>query len=187
MASLQSARYQRGLTIFEVTLIVIMLGVLMVIFMEKTLRLDVQGERIKLDAVIAQLRSAVAIEFVNRVVHEGGIDSTLSLRHDNPMRYLQITPPDYLGELAQAPPGGVGPGVWYFDRQDQVLVYTVRNGAYFRSALEGGARARFVLELVYSDVNRNARFDRGVDRINGVDVIPLERFDWLSEARTQKE
>lgn len=173
---------EAGLSLLEFALLVIIVGLLMVIAMEKILRLEVDVERVNLERVIGSLRSALAVEFARRVVDQR-LATLAELQGANPMDYLQMRPDNYLGVHARPTPHSLPKGSWYYDSAEQSLVYLVKNTPYFETALEGPARARFELTLVFADMNRNGRFDAGVDAIEGVNIRARERYRWRGEPR----
>ena len=174
-------RGQAGLSIFEVTLVVILVGILMVIAMEKILRLDVDAERVAMQRMIGQLQSALVIEFADRVVHEG-LAATRDMEGINPMSVLAGVPAKYVGEFDEPIPPGVAGGEWYFDTGNRTLVYMVRNVEYFEGHLHNPARARFQVRLAFEDRNGNGRYDPGLEGIGGVIIEPVEPYHW--KART---
>jgi len=161
---------QRGLSIFEVTLVVILVGILMVIAMERILRLDVQAERVYLERTVGILQSALLIEFADRVVHDG-LAATRTLEAINPVVVLARPPATYVGEFAQPVPPGVAGGEWYFDTGSRSLVYLVRNGGQFETVLDEPKRARFQVRLVQGQ-------RAGTPRIEGVVIEPVEPYAW---------
>ena len=164
---------QAGLSVLEVALVVILVGVLMVIAMEKILRLDVQAERVHLERTVATLQSALVIEFADRVVHEG-LAATRTLEAINPVDVLARVPATYIGEFAEPVPEGVAGGAWYFDTRSRSLVYRVRNAAQFETALDSPKRARFRVRLVEGQRGGRAR-------IEGVVIEPVEPYAWRQE------
>lgn len=72
-------------------------------------------------------------------------------------------------------------GIWYFDKNDLTLNYIVSYTEQFKSNVSGIKRTRHQLKMVYSDNNKNKRFDKGIDYINGLDLISLEPYKWILE------
>ena len=172
---------QAGLSIFEVTLVVILVGILMVIAMEKILRLDVDAERVGMQRMIGQLQSALVIEFADRVVHDG-LAATRDMEAINPMSVLAKAPATYIGEFDQSVPPGVAGGDWYFDTRSRTLVYVVRNTEFFEGVLGDPERARFRVRLAFEDRNGNGRYDAPRERIEGVIIEPVEPHRWKRPA-----
>ncbi len=105
----------------------------------------------------------------------------------NPVDWLAETPKGYAGALEDPDPKEIQGYQWYFDESAGVLVYRVRNEAYFRSPVEGPARARFRVSLVYTDNNENGSYDKGVDKVNGLRLAALEPYEWLNEPVSEKD
>lgn len=163
-------RRQQGLTVFEVTLVVILVGILMVIAMERMLRLDVQAERVYLEREIGVIQSALLIEFADRVVHQGP-EAARSLAASNPVAVLARPPASYAGEFDEAVPDGLRGGEWYFDTRSRSLVYVVRNAEQFVTSITDPKRARFQVRLVEGQRDGRAR-------IEGVVIEALEPYAW---------
>jgi hypothetical protein len=93
------------------------------------------------------------------------------------MNELAEIPRNYLGEMSGFEPQAIEGGSWLFDRSQQVLVYRVRNLGFFEGGAGAPAYVRFAVEPVYTDQNRNGRFDKG-DPIQGVRISALDAYRW---------
>lgn len=87
--------------------------------------------------------------------------------------------PNYLGEMSDPQPSEYQRGSWYFDNEEQTLVYMVRNRELFRSQLDGPARIRFKIILDYRDKNGDGHYDRHVDEYLGIKLKPMDDYEWL--------
>ena len=132
--------------------------------------------------VVGSLQSALTIEFADRVVHQW-LETTADLDRINPVSVTAAPPATYVGEFRESVPAGVEKGQWFFDTRSRTLVYLVRNDAWFESPLGAPQRARFQVELVFDDRNANGRYDRGIDKIEGVRLTPAEDFTWRKAPR----
>ena len=72
-------------------------------------------------------------------------------------------------------------GIWYFDKNDHTLNYVVSYKEQFKSNIKGIKRTSHQLKMVYRDNNNNNRFDKGIDDINGLDLVALEPYRWIME------
>lgn len=113
-----------------VVILLSMLGLLLINKLEKA-RDDMEEAAVQAEfqAMRAQLLEAVA----HRETFGGVLPSS-----DNPADWLPTPLRDYRGALDAAPAEG---SIWYFDRQEKVLVYRFRDGhrARFRLSRQAGA------------------------------------------------
>jgi len=178
-------RSERGISLFELLIVIVIISVLLVVAVERLLALRFEAERTTVQSVIGALRSALYIEFaaaaargqVNRMDTAGG---------SNAMLRLAQTPDSYAGEFFGADPALFEPGTWYFDTRDRALVYLVRFPQEFVTSLSGPPRLRLAVEPDYDDVDRNGRFDPGRDPVRGLKLVALEPYRWKTEGGKQK-
>jgi prepilin-type N-terminal cleavage/methylation domain-containing protein len=180
-----AVRSERGISLFELLIVIVIISVLLVVAVERLLALRYEAERTTVQSVIGALRSALYIEFAaaaargqsNRMDTAGG---------SNAMLRLAQTPDSYAGEFFGADPALFEPGTWYFDTRDRALVYLVRFPQEFVTALSGPPRLRLAVEPDYDDVDRNGRFDPGRDPVRGLKLVALEPYRWKTEGGKQK-
>ncbi|ACL74337.1 prepilin-type N-terminal cleavage/methylation domain-containing protein [Thioalkalivibrio sulfidiphilus] len=161
-------RHQRGLTLLEFALVVVVVGLLMWLAMTKILRLEADVERVNMQRTVAALNSALAMEFAERVVN-GRLGTVPEMAGTNPMDWLAQVPGTYLGTLGPAEAGAVPEGRWYYDAQQGLLVYRVAHTGRFESGVEGVPRARFRVEVVEHPRDGSPQ---------GVRLVAAELFIW---------
>ncbi len=169
----------RGFSLIELVVVVVIISLLLVIAISRLLALQVDAERVAMQTVLGTLRSALGMQVALHIVRHR-VPELAALVGTNPMEHLAEVPGNYLGVLANAEPGKLESGNWYFDAAQGTLVYLVRHGQYFESALPGPARARFTIELVFRDANGNGVYDRGVDSVEGLRIAALEPYRWTN-------
>jgi prepilin-type N-terminal cleavage/methylation domain-containing protein len=167
-----------GFTLLELTVVIIIVSFLAVIAIGKLLAVQVDAERVSMETVLGTLRSALGMAVAESIVRQD-INGLVKLAGSNPMERLAETPHNYLGAIDQPNPAGYEDGNWYFDNDRRELVYLVRNQPYFSGGAVDPPRARFRVELVYSDRNGNNRFDSGVDSVEGLRLAPVEPYKWI--------
>jgi prepilin-type N-terminal cleavage/methylation domain-containing protein len=164
---------QRGFSLFELVVVVLLVGVLMSLAMDRLMRMQVDAERVSVEYVIGALEGAINLQ-VAEIVVKKGLGAIHSLVNQNPMTYLSKTPANYTGTGDDDAADWQRGSGWYFDPDKKILVYTVKNTDYFQSSVEGRPRIRLQLKPVY--------LDDGVNRsIRGVRLQSMDEYHWLLE------
>ena len=166
-----------GFSLLELVTVIVIISVLLVLAMSRLLALMVDAERVTMETVAGTLRSAIGMKVAESIVRSKVAELPV-FEGSNPMALLAETPHNYLGELEGADPAQLEDGNWYFDAHDKALIYLVRNKGFFAGGRPNPPRARFAIKLVYSDTNRNGRFDPGVDKAEGLRLGVLEKYSW---------
>ncbi len=161
----------------ELAVVVGIIAVLVTIALDRLIRIRVDAERASVAQTIGALRAALGIEVARRVVRES-VASIAQLEGKNPMLLLAQQPPNYRGEVGEGVDQEIGPGDWYFDESTKTLKYLVRFTEEFRSDLAEPNVASYRVVLRYRDVNRNGRYDRSSDEIQGLDIESTGNFGW---------
>lgn len=169
---------QRGFSTLELVIVIVLISLLIVIAVDRLLSLRVDAERVAVEQLAGTVRSAMGINVAATVARDGGLQNISALHRSNPMDMLAETPGTYLGELDNVDPEKIEPGSWYFDKKKRMLIYRVINSGYLETKLQGPARIRFQLQLVYTDNNRNRRYDVGRDAIHGLRLQAVEPYKW---------
>lgn len=178
-------RAERGFSLLELLIVTVIISVLVVVAIERLLRLRFEAERVTVQSTIAALKSGLYIEFAAAAA--GGQSTRIDgARGSNPMLRLAEKPDTYAGEFFGADPRLFQPGAWYFDTRDRALVYLVRFPEQFVTPLSGPPRLRLAVEPDYDDLDRNGRFDPGRDPVRGLKLVPLEPYHWKAQGREQQ-
>lgn len=171
-------RFSRGLSLLELVIVMVIVGVLLVVAVERMARLRFEAERVMMESMLTGLRSALTIEFAGGALR-GRLGATAATAAgSNPMKLLAERPDTYAGEYAAADPDAVAPGTWYFDTKARHLVYVVRFPEHFLSGVPGRPRARFRVEPDFDDRDGDGRFDPARDSPRGLRLVPVEPYRW---------
>jgi general secretion pathway protein G len=178
-------RAERGFSLLELLIVIVIVSVLIVVAVERLLRLRFEAERVTVQSTIAAMKSGLYIEFAASAA--GGRSARIdAARGSNPVLRLSEKPDTYAGEFFGADPRLFQPGAWYFDTRDRALVYVVRFPEQFVTSLPGPPRLRLAVEPDYDDLERNGRFDPGRDPVRGLKLVPLEPYHWKVQGGEQQ-
>ncbi len=84
----------------------------------------------------------------------------------------------YLGEFSDADLNELEAGSWFYDTDENVLVFLIRNDEYFVTELPGKARIKFKFNIEYEDINNNLIFDPDVDRFLNIHLRNINAYNW---------
>lgn len=168
---------QKGFTLLEMVVVIVLIGFLGLIILDRVWKFRVYAEEAAVTATIGNIRSALGLEVATLAVR-GKIKNIANLTNTNPMKLLAQTPNNYLGEITNISQVE-DKGIWYFNNNDHTLNYVVNYTESFISNVQGVKRTRHQLKVIYTDNNKNNRFDKNSDSINGLDLVALESYRWL--------
>lgn len=166
----------RGFSLFELVVVLTIIGVLIAIAIDKLPAWQAEAERVAMENVAGSLRSALGIK-VASFITQGDMAGIRALAGSNPMEQLAEVPGNYAGVQGGAEAVAVEGGQWYFDAAARQLVYRVRN-AEVPGAPGVSGEVRFEVQLVYEDRNRNGYYEAASDRLNGVRLAEAQSYDW---------
>ncbi len=169
----------KGFTLLEMVIVIVLIGFLGLIILDRVWKFRIYAEEAAVTSIVGNIRSALGLEFANLAVH-GKIKNIANLKNTNPMKLLAQTPNNYLGEIKNISQSK-DKGVWYFNKHDNTLNYIVNYTKNFKSNIKGPLRTRHQLKMVYTDNNKNNRYDKNIDNINGLDLVALEPYRWVIE------
>lgn len=172
-----SARRAGGFSLLELVIVVIAVGLLAGVALDRLLPIIGRAQRAAFMQVKSQLSSALLLEAADRITR-GETAALAELAGSNPMALLLEAPDNYLGVL-DAEHGRAAPGhTWHYDAGRGVLVYRV--GSYTRfEPLDGLAdRIELGVHLVYDDRDADGVFDAWFDRFEGLRLDALHPYRW---------
>lgn len=168
-----SLNKQHGFSLFEMVVVVLLIGVLVSIAIDRLLLLQIEAERVSVRHVIGALESAVYIQTAEIVLKQG-LAAMSKLENTNPMNYLGEQPYNYRGVKTADESRKVPAANWYFDAENDELVYKVKNKKYFVSEKQHEARIRLKLSLLYREGNETDESSA----IQGVRLEKLHEYSW---------
>jgi prepilin-type N-terminal cleavage/methylation domain-containing protein len=166
----------KGFSLFELVVVLTIIGILIAIAADKLPAWQSQAERASMESVAGSLRSALGIK-VASLIAQSNMAGIRALTGSNPMEQLSEVPANYAGVKGGAAAAAVPGGQWYYDATAGQLVYRVRNHALL-GAPEVAGEIRFAVQLVFEDRNRNGVYDAAIDGLNGVRLVEVQPFAW---------
>jgi len=107
---------QQGLTILELTLILLMIAVLIVVALERMIQLRVDIERAAVEHNVGAMRSALSLEFA-KLVTQGRTEQVKQWGGGNVLELVRAA------KVPGASSPEPGPGTWYYDARAGEIVY----------------------------------------------------------------
>jgi len=169
-----------GFTQFELIVVVILISILGVVALNRMWGWRIAAERTMIKTVRGNIRSALGLETAQLALHNK-LTQLPRLAGSNPFLFLAQAPSDYKGVLNDNNPETQQKGIWYYNPTQKAIIYTLRYNENFKTTLKGLPRIRFRVKLIYSDKNANHRYDADMDAIAGLDLISLDKYEWLSK------
>jgi type II secretory pathway pseudopilin PulG len=171
---------QSGLTLVEFIVVVIAVGVLSGLLLDRVLPLIGRAEKVAFETVQSQIHSALLLEAAQRIAR-GEANEIFGLSGSNPIDLLLTPPGNYLGSYAWPEHDRLPRRVWYFDERQAHLVY--RPGSQADVEFESGLanRIELAVEFVYRDRDLDGSFNPSVDRFDGLRLTAAHGFRWLDD------
>lgn len=120
---------QQGFSRFELLVVVAVFGILGAVMLDRMRYLQEYAEMTAVEVTVANLRTSLRYRVGDMLIRDR-LSEIPTLADENPINWLEIRPPNYLGEFDGEPESDVK-GRWYFDRKHHELVYTANNRRYF--------------------------------------------------------
>lgn len=172
-----NARRAGGFSLLELVVVVVAVGVLAAVALDRMLPLVGRAQRAAFLQVRSELQSALLLEAADRITR-GETELLGELAGTNPMTLLLKAPANYLGEL-DADAARRAPGhSWHYDPARGRLVYRVGRYTRFEPLDEPTDRIELVVSLVYDDRNADGVFDPSGDRFEGLRLDDASRYRW---------
>jgi prepilin-type N-terminal cleavage/methylation domain-containing protein len=167
----------RGVTLIELMVVVIAVGILTAVALDRVLPLIGRAQRAAFLDVQRELQSSLMLAAAERIT-SGQVGELAQLAAANPMSLLLRTPQNYAGSVAAAAQAGVPRATWYYDEAARRLAYRV--GRYTRFTAQDGPADRIELRvaLIYDDRDADGVFDAFGDRFGGLRLEPVHAYDW---------
>jgi len=115
-----------GFSLVELAVAIAVISALLYFLLDRVLYMQEMAEKTEVEETIRSINYGLRLEAASRLAR--GLETgRVPLEKENPVKWLQSPPRNYLGEYAKAP-AGARPGYWYFDSGDRQLIYGPKRG-----------------------------------------------------------
>jgi len=132
---------QRGASILEFAVCMALMGIFGFVLLERSLYYQEYAEKTAMESTAENIRTGLRYKVADLIL-ANRMSEIATLADENPMNWLAEQPGNYLGEL-DAPPTSEPKGLWYFDRRNRELVYTVNNRRHYSPSMDRDFRVRY--------------------------------------------
>ncbi|MDZ7642978.1 MAG: prepilin-type N-terminal cleavage/methylation domain-containing protein [Woeseiaceae bacterium] len=171
----------RGFTLLELVVVIVIVGVLLVVAINRLLPYIDAAERVAVLSLESQLKSTLVMAAAKRIAR-GQSASIVELERSNPMALLLEPPDNYIGER-RADPAELPARRWYFNPATRRLVYRI--GEPHSPELRGRnwENPQFEVRVSYRDRDADGVFNAGKDELYGVRLLRMAGADWLAAGK----
>jgi type II secretory pathway pseudopilin PulG len=121
---------QHGSSLFELLIAASVISVIALLLLDRLLSYQAYAERTAMEVTVVNMRSGLRLQ-VAELMTQDRLNEVGKLVNENPVRWLETPPPNYLGELAHPLPKTLEQGYWYFDTTTRELVYLPHDNRFF--------------------------------------------------------
>jgi prepilin-type N-terminal cleavage/methylation domain-containing protein len=158
-----------GFTLMELVVALAIVGVLLTALLDRLSYYQELAEKASMDYVRASVKTGLQLRMAELIATNREAN-LYELERDNPMRWIEGAPANYLGEYPDKPSNRS----WYYDTGKRHLVYVPGSSHHLESSQEITAELRFQPELSYE-----ADAVSGRRRAVGVALVPTGGFKWF--------
>jgi len=161
---------EQGSSLFEFFIAAGVIGLIAAVLLDRLLDYQAYAERTAMEVTVVNMRSGLRLR-VAELMTQDRMPEVGKLVNENPVRWLETPPPNYLGELAHPVPKTLEQGNWYFDTTGRELVYLPRSDRFFMAPRDGRKEAmRFQVMSVRQALGTGEKSE--------------SRIEWVTLART---
>jgi general secretion pathway protein G len=171
--SRQGIKDQRGFTLLEMVVVVIVISMVGYVALGYYQKLLVDTERTKVQHDVGVMRSAIGMQVAQSFV-SGNMHALSQFVGGNPIFLLEKRPQNYLGVYPNDRSVELEKGHWFFAAQEGTLIYIVRNESYCDTVLHDPKRIKFKIDPITADK------DDGETKIVGLTLKAITPYVWLT-------
>lgn len=123
-----------GFGLVELAVALAVLSALLYFLLDRVLTMQEMAEKTEVEETVRSINYALRLEAASRMAR-GPEPKRLPLEKENPIKWLQTPPRNYLGEM-EKPPEHARPAYWYFHPGERQLIYRPNRAEHLK--IEGG-------------------------------------------------
>lgn len=174
-----AARHSEGFTLLELVVVIVIIGILLVVAVNRLFPYLDEAERVAVLTVESQLKNTLVMEAAQRIVR-GESASIADLEQINPMTLLLEAPPNYAGQL-KAGQADLAGRHWYFDPASRRLVYKLGEPYAEANGPHKFDDPQFEVRVFFKDRDADGIFSAARDELYGVRLLRIAGADWLAQ------
>jgi len=178
-------RTQLGVSSYEFSVALMVVSVGCVFFLSGLVYVQEQAEKTALEQMRAAFEKGLQLEAAHRMASGQEMDIA-ALFKENPVRWLQHPPSNYLGEYQGSPPKITLRANWYYDVVRHELVYRINLDDHFRFKngrdMSGAVAKRGTQEIRFSVVDKLALQNPQLKQhpaAGRVSLEPMNEYAWF--------
>jgi prepilin-type N-terminal cleavage/methylation domain-containing protein len=153
-----------GFTLFELAVVISIVGVLAATLLKSVQFYQVEAERVAAQQMAGTLRSAMHLQVANLML-KGREKEIADLVEQNPMDWLIEKPGNYAGDFYSPGESIIALGNWYFDRTDKKLIYLYNNINRRSNSSENQLKLKLKLVIIKYSAHRKVSEKELIDGI----------------------
>ncbi|MFA7293124.1 MAG: hypothetical protein WC023_12870 [Rhodocyclaceae bacterium] len=111
----------RGFGLVDLAVALAVLAILLYFLLDRVLYMQEVAEKTEVEETVRSINYGLRLEAASRLAR-GPDPGRLALEKDNPVKWLNAPPRNYIGEHEKAP-AHAKPGYWYYQLQSRQLIY----------------------------------------------------------------
>ncbi len=172
-------RSSQGFSLLELVVVIVIIGILLVVAVNRLFPYLDEAERVAVLTVESQLKNTLVMEAAQRIVR-GEAASIAELEYVNPMSLLLEAPANYLGsgraETAELPERR-----WYFNESTKRLIYKLGEPHSEAYRVHRFDDPEFEVRVFYEDRDADGIFNAASDELYGVRLLRIAGANWLAQ------
>jgi hypothetical protein len=165
---------RKGASLFEFLVATLVLSLLSLFFFDRLLTYQELAEKTTVEVTAINMRAGLRYRVAELLLHQQDRE-VANLVGGNPIKWLELPPPNYLGELSAPKWEEIPPGSWYFDVKKGEVLYRLKRARHFVPNSSGQQELRFRVTASF----RKAAEDSTVMIAEGVTLILVEPYQWF--------